>query len=148
MIKTICNFNIKSPYTTSWLQSIANRLSQKEKKIKGEVEITIVGDKEMTELNWLYRGKNYPTDVLSFAWQEDNKIKTKMLGQIYVCYPQIKRQAKDWGVKENEEMARMLIHGLLHLVGHDHHEKKQAKKMFKIQEGIIENLGYVTQKFD
>lgn len=148
MIKTICNFNIKSPYTANWLQSIANKLSKKEKKVKGEVEITTVGDKEMAELNGLYRGKNYPTDVLSFAWQEDKKIKTNLLGQIYICYPQIKRQAKDWKVKENEEMARMLIHGLLHLVGHDHHEKKQAKKMFKIQEGIIESLGYVTQKFD
>lgn len=147
MIKTSCNFNVKSPYTQKWLQSIASKLAKKEKKVTGEVEITIIGDKEMTKLNGIYRGKHYPTDVLSFAWQEDKQIKSKLFGQIYICYPQIKRQAKEWGVKENEEMARMLTHGLLHLAGHDHHEKKQAKKMFKIQEGIIEDLGYVTQKF-
>lgn len=147
MIEIDFNSSIKNEYSANDLQKIAELVAKKEKKVSGIVEINIIGDKEMTELNFEYRGKKYPTDVLSFAWTEDKKIKSKLLGQIYICLPQIKRQAKEYKIKEYEELARMLIHGLLHLVGHDHIKKTMAVKMFKIQEGIIKELGYVSQKF-
>ncbi len=147
MIEIDFNSSIKNKYSESDLKKVALLVAKKEKKVAGVVEINIVGDKEMTELNFQYRGKKYPTDVLSFAWTEDKKIKSKLLGQIYICLPQIKRQAKDYKIKEQEELSRMLIHGLLHLVGHDHIKSSMAKKMFKIQEGIIKELGYVCQKF-
>ena len=147
MIKIDYNSNIKNKYSKNDLQKVADLVSKKEKKVTGLVEINMVGDKEMTELNFQYRGKKCPTDVLSFAWTEEKKIKSPLLGQIYICLPQIKRQSKEFDVKENEELARMLIHGLLHLVGHDHIKKEPAKKMFKIQEGVIKKLGYVCQKF-
>lgn len=147
MIEVDYNSNVKNKYVANDLQKIAQLVAQKEKKVKGLVEINMIGDKEMTELNSQYRGKKYPTDVLSFAWTEDKKIKSNLLGQIYICYPQIKRQAKEYKIKEHEELARMLIHGLLHLVGYDHIKDVPAKKMFAIQEGIIKELGYVSQKF-
>lgn len=106
-------------------------------KANGELEVSVVGDKEMKDLNYRYRGKNCVTDVLSFAWQEDKKIKSEFLGQIYVCYPQIVRQAKELSIKTSEEFARMLAHGFLHLLGHDHIKKSEAKTMFKIQEKIV-----------
>jgi len=132
--------NIPIPWQTKWVMEVANLTSKKEKRIKGEVEIVIVGDSEIKKLNRDYRGKNKITDVLSFAWQEEGKIKTNILGQIYICYPQIKRQAKTWKVTPKEEFARMLVHGLLHLAGHDHLSDKEAKKMFAIQENIIRDL--------
>jgi len=147
MIEVDYNTSVKNKYLAKDLQKIAELVAKKEKMVTGVVEINIVGDKEMIELNFQYRGKKYPTDVLSFAWTEDKKIKSNFLGQIYICFPQIKRQAKECKITENEELTRMLIHGLLHLVGHDHIKKNQAKKMFKIQEGIIKDLGYVSQKF-
>jgi probable rRNA maturation factor len=147
MIKINYNSNIKNKYSEKDLQKITKLVSKKEKKVDGVVEVNMIDDKEMIDLNFHYRGKKNPTDVLSFAWKEDKKIKSQLLGQIYICYPQIKRQAKEYEVKENEELARMLIHGLLHLAGHDHIKKVMAKKMFKIQEGIITELGYVSQKF-
>ncbi|MFA6424239.1 MAG: rRNA maturation RNase YbeY [Candidatus Magasanikbacteria bacterium] len=147
MIKINYNSNIKNKYSAKDLQKIALKTARKEKKIMGMVEVNMVGDKEMTKLNFNYRGKKCPTDVLSFAWEEDKTIRSKILGQIYICYPQIKRQAREWKIKEQEELSRMLIHGLLHLVGHDHIKKEQAKKMFKIQEEVINELGYVSQKF-
>ncbi len=147
MIKINYNSNVKNKYSEKDLQKIALLVSKKEPKVKGEVEINIIGNKEMIELNGYYRGKKCPTDVLSFAWQEDKKIKSSLLGQIYICLPQIKRQAKEWQVTEVEELTRMLIHGLLHLVGYDHIQKTPAKKMFKIQEGIIKDCGYVSKKF-
>jgi len=147
MIEIDYNSSIKNKYSVKDFQNIAQLVAKKEKKVRGLVEINMIGDKEMIEMNYQYRGKKYPTDVLSFAWSEDKKIKSKLLGQIYICLPQIKRQAKEYKIKEYEEMTRMIIHGLLHLVGHDHIKKAPAQKMFKIQEGIIKDLGYVSQKF-
>ncbi len=105
--------------------------------INGELEINIVGEKEIKDLNFRYRGKNKVTDVLSFAWQEDKIIKSKNLGQIYICYPQIEQQAKEFTVSVPEEFVRMLAHGFLHIVGYDHIKKPEAAKMFKIQEEVV-----------
>lgn len=147
MIKVESNFEIKAPTTNKELQKIALVISKKEKKIKGIVELNIIGDKKMTELNYQFRGKKYPTDVLSFAWGEEGKVKSSLLGQIYLCYPQIVRQAKEYKTTAKAEMTRMLIHGLLHLVGHDHIKPNQAKKMFALQETAVKTLGYATDKF-
>ena len=145
MIDVEVNFKIKnSLLSASEIKAITLASSKKEKKIKGIVEVNIIGDSEMTKLNFQHRGKKYPTDVLSFSWQEDGFVKTDYLGQIYICQNQIKRQAPDWEAGEKEEFARMLVHGLLHLVGHDHQELKDAKKMFGLQEKILKELKYVA----
>ncbi len=125
------------PWADKWISGVVTLTAKKEKKIKGEVEIIIVGDKEIKQLNRTYRGKDKITDVLSFAWQEDGSVPTNILGQIYICYPQIKRQAKTWRVTAKEEFARMLVHGLLHLVGYDHGDEKDSQKMFGLQEKIV-----------
>ena len=147
MIKIDYHANVKNNYSAKDLLKIGQLVAKKEKKVDGIVEVNIIGDKEMTGLNFQYRGKKYPTDVLSFAWEEDKKMPSKMLGQIFICYPQIQRQAKAYKIKDSEELARMFIHGLLHLVGHDHIKRAPAKKMFKIQEEVIKELGYASQKF-
>lgn len=132
------NFNkrVKCPCTQGEVKKVFNIIHRK-LKINGELEVNIVGEKEIKELNFSYRGKNKITDVLSFAWGEDEVVKSKFLGQIYICYPQIARQAKELSIRTKEEFARMLVHGFLHIVGYDHVEKKQAEKMFKIQEEVL-----------
>ena len=78
-----------------------------------------------------YRGKNATTDVLSF---ED-------LNEIYICLPQAKRQAKLLKTSEKAELTRLLVHGIVHLKGHDHEKSaKEAEKMRQIEEGILKNL--------
>jgi len=109
-------------------------------KKKGEAEVIVVSDSEIRKINRLYRGKNKITDVLSFAFREDKNIKTDFWGQIFICYPQIKRQAKLYNVGEKEEFVRMLAHGLLHLVGYDHDIPKKEKKMFSLQEKIVKRI--------
>jgi probable rRNA maturation factor len=144
MIQTDCNFKIKkSILTEKEINKVVVLASHQEKKIKGVVEINVISDKEMTRLNYQFRGKKYPTDVLSFAWQEDQFIPTQYLGQIYICQNQIIRQAKEWEVTPRQEFARMLVHGLLHLVGYDHMEPQEAKKMFSLQENILKKAHYV-----
>ncbi len=130
------NKRVKCPWTESEVEKVFS-LIQKKIKVSGELEVNIVGDKEIKNINFRYRGLNKVTDVLSFAWQEEKLIKTASLGQIYICYPQIVRQAKEVKVSAKEEFARMLTHGFLHIMGYDHEEKKDATRMFKIQEEIV-----------
>ncbi|TSC84631.1 MAG: putative rRNA maturation factor [Parcubacteria group bacterium Gr01-1014_13] len=137
MLSLDFNKRVKCPWTQSEIEKIF-RVIEKKIKASGDLEINIVGDKEIKDLNFRYRGKNKVTDVLAFAWQEDGVIKTNSLGQIYICYPQIVRQAKEFKVKIKEEFVRMLAHGFLHIMGHDHEKKKEAEIMFKIQEEIVD----------
>ncbi|MCX6780148.1 MAG: rRNA maturation RNase YbeY [Candidatus Magasanikbacteria bacterium] len=145
MIKIELNLKVKNfLLSESNLQKLVNALSKKEKKIKGIVEVNVIGDGEMAKLNFKFRGKKYPTDVLSFVWGSDGFIPSPYLGQIYICPAQIKRQSKEMGISEKEESARMFVHGLLHLAGHEHSEVKEAKKMFGLQEWVLKNLKYVS----
>lgn len=136
MLSLDFNKRAKCPWTENKIKKVF-AIIQRKIKLNGDLEVNIVGDKEIKDLNYRFRGLNKVTDVLSFAWQEDKIIKTKSLGQIYICYPQIERQAKELSVNTAEEFTRMLTHGLLHIMGYDHVRKSDAKKMFKIQEEIV-----------
>lgn len=119
------------------MKKIVNLAAQREKKIKDQIDITVVGDVAIRSLNKHYRGKDKVTDVLSFAWSEDEIMPSAYLGQVYLSYPQIRRQARAFGVPVAEEFARLLVHGLLHIVGYDHVHPAETKRMFELQERII-----------
>jgi probable rRNA maturation factor len=122
--------------------------SEMEKKIRGSIEVGVISKKEIKDLNRRYRGINKPTDVLSFAWSEDafgvglktNHSINKSLGQLYLCPEIIEEHAKRFEVGKKEEFFRMLIHGMLHLVGYDHDLPVRANKMFSKQEKILERV--------
>ena len=107
---------------------------KKYKLSKKQVSIAFVGDKRMTELNQIYRGKKTTTDVLSFEGEGD------LLGEIILNHKQIKRQAKELGNKEKYELVFILIHGLLHLIGYDDKNDKDKKIMIKKGEEIIKKM--------
>ena len=138
MIKINFSTKVRSPFGLTQVKKILSQAARFSGKIKGEVEVNLVGDKLMRELNKNYRGKDQTTDVLSFAWREAGD--KKNLGQIFISYPQIKRQAKEYGVPVKQEFTRMLAHGVLHLVGFDHLNEKDAKRMFTLQEKIVSRL--------
>jgi len=98
----------------------------------------------MRRLQRVHRGKIGTTDVLSFATEEKNSPRPKNnandLGDIFISIPQIHRQARQWSVKFAEEFNRMLIHGLLHILGYDHLKKSEAKIMFDKQEHYLKNF--------
>lgn len=123
------------------MKKIVRFAARREKKIRGRIDVTVVGDAAIRSLNRRYRGKDQVTDVLSFAWGEDKKMPSRYLGQIYLSYPQIKRQARVFQAPVAEEFARMLVHGLLHLVGYDHVRRAEAERMFSLQEKIVAHAG-------
>jgi probable rRNA maturation factor len=121
--------------------------------------VLFVNDRKMRELNLQYRWKDKTTDVLSFQQQDSNrslvtsnKLKEKdsllvthysllPLGDIVINLHQAKRQARDHGLSFYDEVAWLLIHGLLHLLGYDHEKNKyQARKMREMEKELLREL--------
>ena len=101
----------------------------------GEFSITLLGDQEMAELNARYLGRNAPTDVLAFSMGTNER----PLGDVYVCMDQASRQAREYEISLDEELVRLVIHGVLHGLGHDHPEGSDrfTSPMFKLQERLV-----------
>jgi probable rRNA maturation factor len=105
------------------LELVAKALLKKEGK-SAFVNIILCDDFKQRELNRSYRRLDRVTDVLSFVWSEPN-----FLGEIYIAEHQVKRQAPLYGNSYYRELKRVLVHGLLHLCGYDHHSKAERKIM-------------------
>lgn len=98
---------------------------------KEDISVVLVGEKKIQEINKKYRRKNKPTDVLSFEG----------LNEIFICSNVVKKQAKEFGVLFKNELARVLIHGILHLKGYDHEKsEKEADGIRKIEDKILGNI--------
>lgn len=111
-----------------------------------EVSITLTDDETIREINKQWRGKDKPTDVLSFPQEETIGYKYKVLGDVIISLPYAKKQAKKIGFTFKEEVLRLLIHGILHLLGYDHERSEEDEKiMFDLQDKIFENIIYELQ---
>ena len=106
----------------------------------GEVSITFVDDEGMTELHGRYMRRPGVTDVLSFALHGKGE---DPLGDVYIGHAQALRQATGAGIDAREEMARLAVHGTLHILGHDHPEGPERDRcaMFRVQEEVLRDLG-------
>ncbi len=115
---------------------------------KAEVSITLTDDRTIQSINKEWRGKNMPTDVLSFPIDEKPpKYRYRVLGDIVISLPYAKRQSEEIGLSYREEVIRLLIHGILHLLGYDHERsKKDEDIMFSLQDQIFENLSSYFSK--
>jgi rRNA maturation RNase YbeY len=103
-----------------------------------EVSVALLGDVDIRELNRRYLGKDAPTDVLAFTLGEGSDV----VGDVYVGVEQARRQADEFDVPLREELARLAIHGTLHVLGHDHPEgpERSSSDMFDLQERILGEL--------
>jgi probable rRNA maturation factor len=110
----------------------------KELGVRGSVSVHLVGERKMRSLNKLHRRIDRPTDVLSFATHEEGVWSVgDDWGDIFLCPAYIKAQAKRFDVTFKQEMKRMIIHGMLHLLGYDHEKKDDAAVMFGLQEQLL-----------
>jgi probable rRNA maturation factor len=98
---------------------------------RSDLSVGLVGDVEIRELNRDYRDKNRATDVLSFSLVEGewSGFRGEMLGDVVISIETAARQARARHRSLNEEVTRLLIHGILHLLGHDHEEDEEARTM-------------------
>lgn len=107
----------------------------KELNIRGDIVIKLGGKEEAQELNSRYLQRDYPTDVLSFPFNEEVPEEGFYLGDIYVCYPIAGEQAEENGITLEEELLTLMVHGILHLAGFDH--ETDSGEMEKLQEQLL-----------
>ena len=114
------------------LKKIAQKVLKKEKKSL-ELSIALVGSSEIKKLNKEYRKKDKVTDVLSFLYNGS--------GEIIICLERVKKDAKELGTTFKKELARILIHGILHLLGEEHEINKwAARKMQKKEDYYLSKI--------
>jgi len=88
------------------------------------VSVVLVGDRTMRDLNRRFRGRDYATDVLSFQYGGKGESGVPILGEIVISPATALRQALRWGSTHDREIRRLLVHGMLHLLGYDHTSDK------------------------
>jgi probable rRNA maturation factor len=122
------------------LSKIAHRALEVLGLSKVELSIALVSDAQIKRLNKLYRNKDKPTDVLSFPIGE--KVEDWLiLGDIVISVDTAKRQAQELGHSLEEELKRLLVHGLVHLLGYDHElGGEEEKKFFELEEFVLREL--------
>jgi len=136
-------------YTRSWLKNIINTVLDAE-KTGGSVcvDMLITDDKQIHKMNRQYRGIDRPTDVLSFALSEKSPAAADIefpleqdgvdnLGEIIISYPRVIAQADEHNVSIEDELTLLITHGMLHLLGYDHKEAADSRKMRRREKIII-----------
>ena len=112
---------------------------------EADLAIRIVGEDEGRALNRHYRGKDYATNVLSFPAElpeglpED--VHMPLLGDLVICAPVVAREADEQGKPRNAHYAHLTVHGVLHLLGWDHEDEKEAEAMEQLEREILAELG-------
>lgn len=127
-------------FLQQWLQSTLKTLA-KERQLalsKADIVVVFLDQRVAKKINRSYRRKNYATDVLSFQGEWPNATD---LGELVLCPEVLRKQAKEHGHSFKAEIGYMLIHGVLHLLGHDHEKSNsEAERMFKIQDQLFDRL--------
>lgn len=117
-----------------------------------EVEMTvrIVDEAESHELNLTYRGKDRPTNVLSFPFECPDEVELPLLGDLVICRQVVDREAVEQDKPLMAHWAHMVVHGSLHLLGYDHIEDDEAEEMESLETQIMQGLGlddpYLVEK--
>jgi probable rRNA maturation factor len=112
-------------------------------RVRGELAVRVVGNAESRRLNRDYRGKDQPTNVLSFALPTRGRSPfTTILGDLVVCAPVVAREAREQGKSRNAHWAHMIVHGTLHLLGYDHVAREDARRMERREIAVLRRLGY------
>lgn len=98
----------------------------------GLLNVVFVNDKYIRALNKAYRGKDKATDVLSFPYYEGD-----LVGEVYLSVETAKRQAKDHKHNLEDELIKLIVHGILHVHGFDHEKDEDYRKMFAVEKAVL-----------
>ncbi|WEG14237.1 rRNA maturation RNase YbeY [Pullulanibacillus sp. KACC 23026] len=115
-----------------------------------ELSVMFVDNDRIQEINAMYRDKDQPTDVISFALEEEGEGEVvivgeadlpRVLGDIVISVPKAVEQAADYGHSFEREIGFLAVHGLLHLLGYDHMTEADESEMFGLQEKLLDSFG-------
>lgn len=118
-------------FKPSSLKALVERVLKKESRQGCSLTVIFTDSARLRRLNRRYRGRDQVTDVISFAMAEgaDSQYNTRELGDIFISLPRARRQAREYRVTPGEEIKRLAVHGVLHLLGYDHKKPGQARQM-------------------
>jgi len=143
---------LKVSLEEGWLQRIALRTLEAEGIASpAEMGLVITDSKTIQKLNRTYRGEDQPTDVLAFHMTPDTSQESELrfvgppdgvhhLGEVVISYPQAVRQAQEQGHGVTQELALLIIHGILHLLGYDHELPEEEQQMKARENEILKRL--------
>ncbi|WP_428945549.1 rRNA maturation RNase YbeY [Pantoea sp. FN060301] len=120
-----------------WLEAVLPQFQE-----ESEVTVRVVDEAESRELNHTYRGKDKPTNVLSFPFEAPPGIELPLLGDLIICRQVVEQEAQEQEKPLLAHWAHMVVHGSLHLLGYDHIEDDEAEEMEGIETEIMLALGY------
>ncbi|WP_034913343.1 MULTISPECIES: rRNA maturation RNase YbeY [Erwinia] len=120
-----------------WLEAVLPQF-----QAESEVTIRVVDEAESHTLNHTYRGKDKPTNVLSFPFEAPPGIELPLLGDLIICRQVVEKEAVEQDKPLLAHWAHMVIHGSLHLLGYDHIDDDEAEEMESIETEIMLALGY------
>lgn len=120
-----------------WVEAVL-----KGRRKRAGLVIRIVGRREGAELNRRYREKKGPTNVLSFPWEAPPGASSDLLGDLVICAPVVRREAKEQGKEARAHWAHLVVHGVLHLLGYDHKVEGEARAMEALETRILADLGF------
>jgi probable rRNA maturation factor len=127
---------VSAPIRARMKQAALHALERE--KAKGSLTILLSSDARLKELNGLFRGKNKPTNVLSFPAEQNAE---RYLGDIAIAYGMVKREADEGGKRFADHLVHLAVHGVLHLLGHDHEKPKEAARMEGLEREILAEFG-------
>ena len=127
---------------TYWVETALAFEAQTEDFPETEMTIRIVDEEESQTLNREYRGKDYPTNVLSFPFEVPEGIELPLLGDLVICRQVMEREAKEQQISLASHWAHLAVHGTLHLLGYDHIEEAEAEEMEGLETQIMQKLGF------
>lgn len=142
------NLELNFPFPEKLLERAAQAaLAHEAESLDTELSIVLTDDARLQELNRDYLGIDAPTDVLSFPASEndgseiDPETGARYLGDILISIPRAQSQADAAGHAIESEVQLLVVHGVLHLLGHDHAEPEEKARMWKAQGEVLESLG-------
>ncbi|MEN8166118.1 MAG: rRNA maturation RNase YbeY [Pseudomonadota bacterium] len=113
-----------------------------DREAPAELVIRIVDEPESRQLNHDYRGKESPTNVLSFPFQAPPEVPSELLGDLVICAPLVAKESREQGKQVWAHWAHMVVHGVLHLQGYDHQTDAEAERMEGLERTILQRLHF------
>ncbi len=111
-------------------------------ELEYELTVRVVDEIEGTALNEQYRNQRGSTNVLSFPFEAPEGVDLPLLGDLVICAPVVAREADEQHKSLQAHWAHLVVHGVLHLLGHDHIEQQQAEEMERLEVAVLARLGF------
>jgi probable rRNA maturation factor len=129
----LCRTSLRLPVIRNLIERILSAAGES----KAALSVEFIGDRRMRRLNGQYRGRDMTTDVLAFAMREAPGPRSTLLGDVVISVPRAAKQAAEQGHSVQHELAVLLIHGILHLLGYDHERSVPEARRMRRKERVL-----------